>query len=111
MSVILSVSAGRATTSRSCRPAGTDSSPAGSAAPPLRPWSKRPRATALPPLLRIFEQAEAIGAEWRLLSGGRSRGSMAFLDELARYGDRVIVRPQDEYGLLDLPSVLDGTRL
>jgi ferredoxin-NADP reductase len=63
------------------------------------------------PLLPMIEQAEAIGAEWRLLYGGRTRGSMAFLDELARYGDRVIVRPQDEYGLLDLPSVLDGTRL
>src|SRR4051794_9946228 len=62
------------------------------------------------PLLPMIEQAEAIGAEWRLLYGGRTRGSMAFLDELARYGDRVIVRPQDEYGLLDLPSVLDGTR-
>ncbi len=38
---------------------------------------------------------------------------MAFLDELARYGDRVVVRPQDEYGLLDLAGQLgqaqDGT--
>src|SRR5258708_7296008 len=31
---------------------------------------------------------------------------MAFLGELARYGDRVIVRPEDEFGLLDLPAVL-----
>ena len=38
---------------------------------------------------------------------------MAFLDELARYGDRVTVRPQDETGLLDLDTLLgtpqDGT--
>jgi ferredoxin len=50
-----------------------------------------------------------------LLYGGRRRGSMAFLDELAAYGDRVLVRPQDEYGLLDLPGFLgeprDGVRL
>ena len=31
---------------------------------------------------------------------------MAFLDELARYGDRVTVRPQDETGLLDLDALL-----
>lgn len=33
---------------------------------------------------------------------------MAFAEELARYGDRVTVAPQDETGLLDLGSVLDG---
>jgi ferredoxin len=31
---------------------------------------------------------------------------MAFLDELAPYGDRVSIRPQDETGLLDLGSLL-----
>jgi ferredoxin len=31
---------------------------------------------------------------------------MAFLDELARYGDRVSVHPQDETGLLDLDGLL-----
>ena len=31
---------------------------------------------------------------------------MAFLDELSRYGDRVVVAPQDEVGMLDLDSVL-----
>ena len=44
-----------------------------------------------------------------------ARGSMAFLGELERYGDRVLVRPQDEYGLLDLPGFLgeprDGVRI
>jgi ferredoxin len=33
---------------------------------------------------------------------------MAFLEELAVYGDRVTVAPQDESGLLDLAAVLDG---
>jgi ferredoxin len=38
--------------------------------------------------------------------GGRQRDSMAFLDELSQYGDRVEVRPQDETGLLPLPALL-----
>ena len=50
--------------------------------------------------------AEVAGADWRLVYGGRQRASMAFLDELACYGDRVSVRPQDETGLLDLETLL-----
>jgi ferredoxin-NADP reductase len=58
------------------------------------------------PLLPMVHQADLLGADWRLLYGGRTRGSMAFLGELARYGDRVTVCPQDEYGLLDLDGPL-----
>ena len=58
------------------------------------------------PNLPMVEAAEAAGAAWRLLKGGRTRTSMAFLDRLAPYGDRVRVRPQDEYGLLDLAAHL-----
>ena len=57
------------------------------------------------PLLPMIAQADLLGADWRLLYGGRRRASMAFLDELAAYGDRVQVVPQDEHGLLDLPHV------
>ncbi|KUN88048.1 PDR/VanB family oxidoreductase [Streptomyces griseoruber] len=60
------------------------------------------------PLLPMLAAAEAAGAEWTLLYGGRSRDSMAFTEELARYGDRVTVAPQDETGLLDLGPVLDA---
>ncbi|MFI5796639.1 PDR/VanB family oxidoreductase [Streptomyces sp. NPDC051677] len=60
------------------------------------------------PVLPMLAAAEAAGAEWTLLYGGRSRNSMAFTEELARYGDRVTVAPQDETGLLDLGSVLDA---
>ncbi|MEU9023086.1 PDR/VanB family oxidoreductase [Actinomadura sp. NPDC048394] len=60
------------------------------------------------PLLPMARQAELLGADWRLLYGGRSRTSMAFLDELEPYGDRVTVVPQDEQGLLDLASWLPG---
>lgn len=58
------------------------------------------------PLLPMIAQAELMGIDWTLLYGGRSRGSMAFVDELAVYGDRVVVAPQDEVGLLDLPTYL-----
>ncbi|MFF7375258.1 PDR/VanB family oxidoreductase [Streptomyces massasporeus] len=59
------------------------------------------------PILPMLAAAEAAGAEWTLLYGGRTRGSMAFGEELGRYGDRVTIAPEDETGLLDLPSVLD----
>ncbi len=58
------------------------------------------------PILPMIAEAEAAGADWRLLYGGRERASMAFVDELARYGDRVTIVPQDEMGMLDLESVL-----
>ncbi|WP_367319629.1 2Fe-2S iron-sulfur cluster-binding protein [Streptomyces sp. HUAS ZL42] len=60
------------------------------------------------PILPMLAAAEAAGAEWTLLYGGRTRNSMAFTQELARYGERVTIAPQDEVGLLDLGSVLDG---
>ena len=58
------------------------------------------------PILPMIAAAEQAGADWQLLYGGRQRASMAFLGELAGYGDRVTVAPQDETGLLDLDSLL-----
>jgi ferredoxin-NADP reductase len=62
------------------------------------------------PLLPMIAQAHVLGADWHLLYGGRRRASMAFLDELAAYGDRVQVVPQDEQGLLDLTAFLGEPR-
>jgi ferredoxin-NADP reductase len=62
------------------------------------------------PLLPMVQQAELLGADWQVLYGGRRRASMAFLDRLAPYGDRVRVVPQDEFGLLDLPAFLGEPR-
>lgn len=59
------------------------------------------------PILPMLAEAESRGAQWTLLYGGRTRNSIAFTEELGRYGDRVTVAPQDETGLLDLASVLD----
>ncbi len=56
---------------------------------------------------RSGSAARGTTSGWPLLYGGRQRASMAFLGELARYGDRVTVAPQDETGLLDLDSLLD----
>jgi len=63
------------------------------------------------PLLPMIRQVEAARKPWRLLYGGRTRASMAFTDELTRLApDRVVLRPQDEFGLLDLGSFLSGAR-
>ena len=58
------------------------------------------------PLLPMVRQADMLEADWTLVYGGRRRASMAFLDELDGYGDRVQVLPEDQYGLLDLPAWL-----
>ncbi|MCX5196924.1 PDR/VanB family oxidoreductase [Streptomyces sp. NBC_00249] len=61
------------------------------------------------PVLPMLRAATAAGADWTLLYGGRSRASMPFLPELAAYGDRVTVCPEDETGRPDL-TVLAGIR-
>jgi ferredoxin-NADP reductase len=61
------------------------------------------------PLVPMIAAAQAAGAEWSLLYGGRSRGSMAFLEQLA--GDpNVTLVPEDEHGLLDLAAALGEVR-
>ncbi|MFC6064053.1 PDR/VanB family oxidoreductase [Streptomyces ochraceiscleroticus] len=59
------------------------------------------------PIVPMVAAAEAAGAEWTLGYGGRSRATMAFSGHLtAAYGERVALRPQDEYGILDLGTLL-----
>ncbi len=62
------------------------------------------------PILPMIREAEVRGAEWHLTYGGRSRASMAFLDELEAYGDKVTIAPQDEVGLLDLAAAFGEPR-
>jgi ferredoxin-NADP reductase len=58
------------------------------------------------PLLPMIEEVDAAGADWQLHYGGRSRSSMAYLEHLSQYGDRIHVVPQDERGLLDVAGIL-----
>ncbi|HET9647546.1 MAG TPA: PDR/VanB family oxidoreductase [Microlunatus sp.] len=62
------------------------------------------------PILPMIAEAEAAGADWSLLYGGRQRSSMAYLHELAAYGDKVTIAPQDETGMLDLAALLGVPR-
>ena len=62
------------------------------------------------PLLPMVAAAAREGADWQLLYGGRTRRSMAFVEELQAYGDAVRIWPQDEKGLLDLAAALGEPR-
>jgi ferredoxin-NADP reductase len=55
------------------------------------------------PIMPMLDAAEEAGAHWQLLYGGRARASMAYVAELeSLYGDKVVIRPEDENGRLDL---------
>jgi len=60
------------------------------------------------PMLPMLEAATDAGAAWQLFYGGRSRASMAFVGELARYGDRVTLWPEDTRGMLPLDEILSS---
>ncbi|MFF0816293.1 PDR/VanB family oxidoreductase [Rhodococcus sp. NPDC003318] len=61
------------------------------------------------PLRPMLHRVDERSAAWQLLYGGRTRASMAFADDLtAAHPDRVLLRPQDEYGILDLATALDA---
>jgi ferredoxin-NADP reductase len=59
------------------------------------------------PLLAMARELEARGASWRAVYGGRSRSSMAYLDDLVTLGgERVRIVAQDEAGIIDLAAEL-----
>lgn len=62
------------------------------------------------PLLAMIYEVEAAGADWELHYGGRTTSSMAFVDELGQFGDRVHVVPEDELGRPDLATILAQPR-
>ncbi|MGW1027896.1 PDR/VanB family oxidoreductase [Streptomyces sp. NPDC002577] len=63
------------------------------------------------PILPMIAAARRRQADWRLVYGGRTRGSMAFAQQLAtHHPDRVEICPQDESGLIDLGAVLGTPR-
>lgn len=62
------------------------------------------------PLLPMVRQVSEEGREWSMVYGGRRRASMAFLPDLAAFGERVTVWPEDEFGMLDLDAALGAPR-
>ena len=64
------------------------------------------------PLVAMARAAARSRTPWRLHYGGRSRRSMAFVDELSRLAEagdgQVVHAPQDAVGLLDLDVIIAG---
>jgi ferredoxin-NADP reductase len=58
------------------------------------------------PLLPMAAAVNAAGADWQLHYGARSRARMAFTGEVARYGDRCRLYPQDTAGFMPLDEIL-----
>ncbi|MCK8647115.1 PDR/VanB family oxidoreductase [Mycobacterium colombiense] len=60
------------------------------------------------PIVPMVEHAEKLETPWTLLYGGRRMESMAYLDRLREWGERVVLRPQDSYGHLDIADAVDA---
>ncbi len=59
------------------------------------------------PIRSMVAAAEGAGVDWRLVYAGRSRASMAFVDELVeRHGDRVEVFAGDEGRRVDVAALI-----
>lgn len=59
------------------------------------------------PILPMVQQAQAAGAEWRLIYGARSRERMSFLDRLVTFDpDRIDLRPADRKIHIDVAEIL-----
>jgi ferredoxin-NADP reductase len=62
------------------------------------------------PILPMMAACESRRSRWQLVYGGRQAESMAFIEELRRYADRVQIWPQDQRGLIDIDSFLGSPR-
>lgn len=60
------------------------------------------------PLLPMVRAAAERGVPWRMVYLGRSRESMAFIEELLELGDDVQIHADDESGLFPLAELLGG---
>ena len=58
------------------------------------------------PILPMLAQADGLGVDWSMVYAGRSRDALPFLDELARFGDRIEIHTDDEAGL---PTAADSS--
>ncbi|MDL9938746.1 PDR/VanB family oxidoreductase [Gordonia sp. ABSL1-1] len=58
------------------------------------------------PILPMLATAERHGLDWSMIYTGRSADSIPFRDELARYGERITIRTDDEHGLPTMADLL-----
>ncbi|MGV0717709.1 PDR/VanB family oxidoreductase [Mycolicibacterium sp. XJ662] len=58
------------------------------------------------PVLPMLDLAARHDVDWSMLYVGRTRDSLPFLDELARFGERVTIRTDDESGLPSAAELL-----
>jgi ferredoxin-NADP reductase len=58
------------------------------------------------PILPMIESVSRQGKPWRLAYGGRRRASMAFLSELDRFRENILIHPEAEAGLLPLEQLI-----
>ncbi|MEN2742915.1 PDR/VanB family oxidoreductase [Microbacterium sp. X-17] len=63
------------------------------------------------PLIPMVREADRRGVPWTLHYGARSRGHMAYADEIvAEFGtDRVTLVPEDEAGMMDIASIVPAS--
>jgi ferredoxin-NADP reductase len=62
------------------------------------------------PILPMVRHVAASRRRWKLLYGGRTRGSMAFLGELTALNGDVQILPQDQHGHPDLSGFIGAYR-
>ncbi|NMO02553.1 oxidoreductase [Gordonia sp. TBRC 11910] len=61
------------------------------------------------PILPMLASAERLGLDWSMIYTGRSLDSIPFRAELARYGDKVQIRTDDDHGLPTMAELVgDG---
>jgi ferredoxin-NADP reductase len=60
------------------------------------------------PILPMLSAAHRLGLDWSMVYTGRSVDSLPFIDELARYGDRITVRTDDVDGIPTAHDLLGG---
>jgi ferredoxin-NADP reductase len=65
------------------------------------------------PILPMLAAAQRLGVDWSMIYVGRSTDSLPFLDEVARFGDRILIRTDDEFGVPTAADLIgdcpDGT--
>ncbi|MGK8525181.1 PDR/VanB family oxidoreductase [Nocardia asteroides] len=60
------------------------------------------------PILPMARLAHRLGIDWSMVYTGRSRDALPFLEEVTGFGDRVVVRADDEQGLPEVSALLPG---